>query len=241
VIASAAYQDLVKLPERVWPCQYFAIARSLRVVTVKSSSPSLTLGDLLYPDGSAAALPEHDWVRLIAAIGSGDQEALRSLYERTHRIVFTLAVRICSSRESAEEVTIDVFHEVWRRALEFDPKDGTVIGWLMIQARSRAIDRLRFEQRKKRVPPADPARIDGVETSDPTSTIVTQERRRLIAGALTALTSDERQAIETAYFSELTYVETAVQLDQPVGTVKSRVRSALAKLRKALASEGGSR
>ena len=71
--------------------------------------------------------------------------------KRTHRIVFTLMVRITNNRETAEELTLDVFHDVWRRASTYDPAGGSVVGWIMNQARSRAIDRLRFEQRKKRV------------------------------------------------------------------------------------------
>ena len=114
---------------------------------------STTLGDLLYRDQGDAGAPEGDWVRLVQSIAAGDQQALRALYERTHRLVFTLAVRICGSRESAEEVTLDVFHDVWRRSAQYDPSGGSVVGWIMNQARSRAIDRLRFEQRKKRVPP----------------------------------------------------------------------------------------
>jgi DNA-directed RNA polymerase specialized sigma24 family protein len=67
-----------------------------------------------------------------------------------HRIVFTLIVRITNNRETAEELTLDVFHDVWRRAANYDPATGSVVGWIMNQARSRAIDRLRFEHRKKR-------------------------------------------------------------------------------------------
>ena len=199
-----------------------------------------TLGDLLYADRSRATIPEHSWVRLVEAIAAGDQEAMRALYERTHRIAFTLAMRICGSREMAEEVTVDVFHDVWRRSGQYDPTGGSVVGWIMIQARSRAIDRLRFEQRKKRVDPhpsAEPA-DEPSETSGPAQ-VEAQQRRGLLESALAALTPDEREAIETAFFAELTYAETAARLEQPLGTVKTRVRSALAKLRKALESKGG--
>jgi RNA polymerase sigma-70 factor, ECF subfamily len=202
-----------------------------------------TLGDVLYADRSGATIPEDDWVRVVQSIASGDQRALRDLYERSHRLVFTLAMRICSSREIAEEIMLDVFHDVWRRSAEYDPKDGSVVGWIMNQARSRAIDRLRFEQRKKRVAPPPGDREVEVEVSGPTDTpadtIDARQRHGLLQEALTALTVDERRAIETAFFSELTYSEAAIRLDEPLGTVKTRVRSALAKLRKALASEGG--
>lgn len=199
-----------------------------------------TLGDLLYADRSRPSIPEQDWVHLLDSIAAGDQQKLRALYERTHRLVFTLIMRICKRRELAEEVTLDVFHDVWRRAGQYDRTTGSVVAWIMMLARSRAIDRLRFEQRKKRLDP-HPAPDRGgepVETIGPASAVEAQQRRGLLQEALTTLTPDERQAIETAFFSELTYSETATRLDQPLGTVKTRVRSALAKLRKALASGG---
>ena len=209
-----------------------------------SSEPegsSATLGDLLYSDRSATPIAEEDWVDLVRSIAAGDQCALRALYERTHRLVFTLAVRILGSRESAEEITLDVFHDVWRRSGEYDPAGGSVVGWIMNQARSRAIDRVRFEQRKKRTPPQP--QHDGREpegaVAGPVEAMDARRRRTLLHEALTALTPEERQAIETAFFSELTYSETAARLAQPLGTVKTRVRSALAKLRKALDSGGG--
>jgi RNA polymerase sigma-70 factor (ECF subfamily) len=197
----------------------------------------MTLGDLLGGAVSTPAIAESDWVSLVQRIAAGDPCALRHLYERTHRIVFTLAVRICGRREIAEEVTVDVFHDVWRRAAEYSSDGGSVIGWVMIQARSRAIDRLRFEQRKKRKAPVELVsdREQGTENHRDA-----HERRRIVQHALSALSPDEREVIETAFFSELSYAETAAQLDEPVGTVKSRVRSALAKLRKLLGSDGGS-
>jgi RNA polymerase sigma-70 factor (ECF subfamily) len=177
-------------------------------------------------------------VDLLAAIAAGNQQALRLLYGRTHRLVFTLAMRLSNSRESAEEITIDVFRDVWRRSAQYDPEGGSVVGWIMNQARSRAIDRLRFEQRKKRVPPHT-EQDEAAATVAPEDAMDVRRRRGLLREALTGLTPDERQTIETAFFSELTYSETAARLNQPLGTVKTRVRSALAKLRKALQEERG--
>jgi RNA polymerase sigma-70 factor, ECF subfamily len=197
-----------------------------------------TLGGLLYTDRSDGLVPESDWVLLVYSIAGGDRQALRVLYERTHRLVFTLAMRITSNRESAEEVTLDVFRDVWLRSGEYQPAGGPVVGWIMNQARSRAIDRLRFEQRKKRVRP-DRSEYEATADERPESAMDVQRQRQLLQAALVTLTPDERQTIETAFFSELTYAETAARLNQPLGTVKTRVRAALAKLRKALASEGG--
>jgi RNA polymerase sigma-70 factor (ECF subfamily) len=176
---------------------------------------------------------ETQWVDLVRSIAAGDQGALHALYQRTHRIVFTLIMRITTNRETAEELTLDVFHDVWRRAAAYDAAGGSVVGWIMNQARSRAIDRLRYEQRKKRVPDPDVA-PPAASANDPHDTLDAQEQSRRLRSALAVLTPNERQVIETAFFSELTYAEVAARLEQPIGTVKTRVRSGLSKLRQAL-------
>ena len=194
-----------------------------------------TLGDLLYGDTTKSPVSEKDWVELIQSIAGGDQRALHTLYERMHRVVFTFIVRITNNRETAEELTVDVFHGVWRRASLYDAAGGSVVGWMMNQARSRAIDRLRFERRKKRVNPHPESPLPATGPSDPQEVFDLREQGRLLRDALTVLTPDERRAIETAFFSELTYDEVATRLNQPLGTVKTRVRSGLGKLRQALA------
>src|SRR6266853_882180 len=127
----------------------FVVDAATRRDREQPESETKTLGDLLYTNKANFSVSEKDWVRLVQAIAAGDQLALHSLYEQTHRIVFTLIVRITNNRETAEELTIDVFYDVWRRASAYDPAGGSVVGWIMNQARSRAIDRLRFENRKK--------------------------------------------------------------------------------------------
>jgi len=191
-----------------------------------------TLGDVLYGRDTQPRVPESEWRNLVRDIAAADQGALQALYERTHRLVFTLSMRILNDRPSAEEVTLDVFHDVWRRASQYDPIDGSVIGWIMNLTRSRAIDRQRFEQRKKRAGPlpeaaADAAMNECEETADIT------HRARLLQRALRLLNPAEREAIETAYLSELTYAETAARLNVPLGTLKTRIRSGLVKLRHA--------
>jgi RNA polymerase sigma-70 factor (ECF subfamily) len=199
-------------------------------------SAASTLGDLLYADTTRTPVSEKDWVGLVQSIAARDQRALHALYEQTHRLVYTLSVRIVNSRETAEEVTLDVFHDVWRRAAGYDPANGSVVGWIMNQARSRAIDRLRFEQRKKRVHSPGDAPPGVTPVSDPREVFDVLEQGRLLRDALKVLTPDERQAIETAFFAELTYDQVATRLNQPLGTVKTRVRSGLGKLRQALAA-----
>jgi RNA polymerase sigma-70 factor, ECF subfamily len=197
-----------------------------------------TLGDLLYADAATVPVSEKNWVALVARIAAGDQKALHTLHERTHRVAFTLIMRIVSSRETAEEVTVDLFHDIWRRARTYDAAGGSVVGWVMNQARSRAIDRLRFDQRKKRVNTTAESPLPGSTAHDPCEAFEDREQGRLLRDALKALTPDERQAIETAFFSEMTYQQVAMTLNQPLGTVKTRVRSGLIKLRHALGATG---
>lgn len=206
-----------------------------RSSTATSAGPSHekpgTLGDLLYADRSRHRIPEQEWVDLVRATATGDQAALRALYERAHRIAFTLIMRITHSRETAEELTVDVFHDVWRRAPHYDAANGTVLGWILNQARSRAIDSLRHEQRDKRVNPypAEPLADAEAELSD--EVIDREELAWRLRKAVALLTRDERQAIEAAFFSDMTYAEVAAHLHQPLGTIKTRIRSGLGKLR----------
>ena len=199
----------------------------------RPESEATTLGDVLYAE-SKVRVSENDWVRLVQSIAAGSELALHSLYEQTHRIVFTLIFRIVNNHETAEELTVDVFYDVWRRASVYDPADGSVVGWILNQARSRAIDRLRFEHRKKRF---DNHLHGSVATvaNDAERACQVDEQGRQLRSALLALTPEERRAIEAAFFGELTYQEVAATLNQPVGTVKTRIRSGLGKLRKALA------
>jgi len=197
-------------------------------------SETRTLGDLLYVSKAEVRVSEKDWVRLVQSIAAGDQLALHSLYEQTYRIVFTLIVRITNNRETAEELTVDVFYDVWRRASAYDPAGGSVVGWVMNQARSRAIDRLRFENRKKRVSNYLEKPLITTVANDPHQAWHLKEQSQLLQSALEVLTPEERQVIESAFFSELTYQEVAAKLNQPLGTVKTRIRSGLSKLRQKL-------
>jgi RNA polymerase sigma-70 factor (ECF subfamily) len=194
-----------------------------------------TLGDVLYAKPKTL-VPEQDWARLVHSIADGDELALHALYERAHRPVFTLVMRITANRETAEELTIDVFHDVWRGASRYDAANGTVLGWIMNQARSRAIDRLRFQSRKKR--------RDGGEsqpqievTPDPHDVLELRQQGESLRAALAALTVDEHQAIEATFFAGLTHAEAAARLNQPLGTIKTRIRSGLHKLRQTLTAD----
>ena len=203
----------------------------------RRDDPPGTLGEVLYASKSKRLVSEEDWAALVRSVAAGDQLALHALYERAHRVVFTLTMRITGNRETAEELTLDVFYDVWRRASGYDPANGTVLGWIMNQARSRAIDRLRFEQRRKRVDPHANEPATAAEVAELPDVLELKEQSRALQRALTVLTSDERQAIEATFFAGLTYAEAAARLNQPLGTVKTRIRSGLHKLRQALAAE----
>ena len=197
-----------------------------------STGAPATLGAVLYAKPKQP-IAERDWASLVESIAAGDQPALHALYERAHRLVFTLMVRVCSSPETAEELTVDVFHDIWRNAARYDPENGTVLAWIMNQARSRAIDRLRFDGRKKRSG-VDGVSLEGEPVANPHDALVLREQVSSLREALAKLTAAERQAIETTFFGGLTHVEAAARLEQPLGTIKTRIRSGLHKLRAAL-------
>ena len=182
-----------------------------------------------FHSNKSRTLSEPEWAQLVTSIAKRDQAALHSLYLHSHRSVFSLALRVTNSRETAEEVTIDVFHEVWRRAEGYDAANGTVLGWILNQTRSRALDRLRFEQRKKRVDPF-PTEAHPV-TDDSSAAVEIAEEGSALRKRMRELSATEREAIESAFVSELSYAEVAARLNKPLGTVKSRIRSALTKLR----------
>lgn len=202
-----------------------------------SGAPTSTLGDVIYADREKIRVSEAEWAALVRSIAAGDQTALRELYDRSHRLVFILSLRITGNRLTAEEVVLDVFHDVWRRAAGYDAASGTVLGWVMNQTRSRAIDRVRFDRRKKRLDTRSTSVFPAQSPDDAFQWVHERGYAQLLQDALTKLTEEERQAIETAFFSELTYAEVADQLQQPLGTIKTRIRSGLMKLRRALMQE----
>ena len=209
------------------------------VAETRGEAAPATLGDVLYANGKVAP-PEQEWASLVQSIAAGDQLALHALYARAHRVVFTLAVRITANREAAEEITVDVFHDIWRSASGYEPANGTVLGWIMNRARSRAIDRVRFESRKKRSPDAG-MQTEPEAVADPHDVLEMRQQAQGMREALAELTPYERQAIEATYFEELTHAEAAARLNQPLGTIKTRIRSGLHKLRNRLSAESEKR
>jgi RNA polymerase sigma-70 factor (ECF subfamily) len=168
---------------------------------------------------------------LVAAMAAGDSEALRSLNARYGRILSALARRILSNESDAEEVVADVLWQAWRDAKTFDAARGSVSVWLVTLARSRAIDRLRANRARKRPSAEQPASEPG---PDPAVELNQVQRASIVRTALAGLDSNERAALQLAYFSDLSQSEVAEKLGIPLGTVKTRMRSAMIKLREAL-------
>ncbi len=172
-------------------------------------------------------------VDLLHAVARGDEAALGSLYDRYRLILFGLLVRILNSREEAEDVLQEVFLQVWRRAADFDERRGRPFTWLVTLARSRAIDRLRMLASRERLA-TSAAFSETDEVSDAALDAFRSELRETVAGALAQLPEEQRRALVLAYFEGLTQSEIAVRLSAPLGTIKTRMRSAMIKLRELL-------
>ncbi len=168
---------------------------------------------------------------LVSAMAAGDQDALATLNQRYGRALSAVADRILRDQADAEEVAADVLWQLWREASRFDRGRGSVGAWIMMTVRSRAIDRLRA--RKARQPRGgDPVEV--AAANDPSNEIHRLEQRRKVETALATLNDGERDLLRLAYFSDLSQSEIAEQTNLPLGTVKSRMRSGLIRLRDAL-------
>lgn len=178
---------------------------------------------------------DQDWVALIGQIANGDSSALTTLYDTTSRLIFGLVLRILNDRSASEEVLLDVYTQVWRQAASYDRKRGAPLAWITTIARSRAIDRLRsgrLEQQSKE--PLETIGDISAGNVSPEDATVNSERQKLVRRALNSLSAEQREVIELAYFSGLSHSEIALRLSQPLGTVKTRTRLGMMKLREML-------
>ena len=187
-------------------------------------------------DTVEASERDQDLVSLVERVATGDQSALAALYDATNRLIYSLVLRVLGDMSSAEEVLIDVYTQVWRQAASYDANRGAPLAWMATIARSRAIDRLRSgwqEQRRKE--PLDVLGDAPSNASSPEESAAASELQKLVREALNVLTPEQRQVIELAYYSGLSHSEIAEKLNQPLGTVKTRTRLGMMKLREALA------
>jgi RNA polymerase sigma-70 factor (ECF subfamily) len=179
--------------------------------------------------------PADDAARL-ADVASGDAGALGVLYDRHIRAVYSIALRVLRDESEAEDVVQDVFAQVWRQSSRYDRTRGTVAAWLMTIARTRAIDRLRTRRAR---PDSSAAALDMstepvAPSIDPAVVIDAERDAQRVRLALDKLPLVQRLALELAYFEGLTQSEIAERLEEPLGTVKTRIRLGLLKLRDAL-------
>lgn len=182
-------------------------------------------------------IPDRELVRRMT---TGDEQALGALYDRHGRLVYALAYAIVGEAADAEEVVADAFAQAWRTAGDYDPARGSVGAWLTTIGRARALDLVRRRGRRRR------ALVRAAQADDhglavpvapaeaPDRDLERGEARALVRGALAALPEAQRRVIELAYFGGLSQSEIAAELQTPLGTVKTRMRAALDKLRAAL-------
>jgi RNA polymerase sigma-70 factor (ECF subfamily) len=180
-------------------------------------------------------------LEMIARIGRGDQSAFDALYDRLSGPLYSLALRMLGDAADAQEALQDVFLQIWSRAKTYDPQQSSVFSWTVLMTRSRVIDRLRARGRRLRVlVPSTDVEEDSTEAADASTaenvadTTDKNEEAARVRSILNNLPSEQREAIELAFFTDLTHHEIAARLGQPLGTVKARIRRGLLKLRERL-------
>jgi RNA polymerase sigma-70 factor (ECF subfamily) len=168
---------------------------------------------------------------LVAAMALGDADALRALSARYARMLGALAYRFVKDESDAEEIAADALWQAWREAPLFDPRRSSVSAWLVMLGRSRAIDR--FRALRARRPPENPL-PQPAPVADALTELEAAQRAKMVKTAVGELEPRERELLELAYFSDLSQAEIAEKVGIPLGTVKTRMRTALIKLRDAL-------
>ena len=177
---------------------------------------------------------------LIGQIANGQESAVDALYDRYHRLVFSVALAVVGEHSVAEEVTLDVFVHVWRGAKTYDPARARVSTWLVAIARHHAIDVLRWQSARvdsKSILLDDMPLQDDTDPFDPEELAQLSMERKTVQRAMAQLPSDQRQALFLAFFKGYSHQQIAELLQQPLGTVKTRIRLAMQKLRALLSAE----
>jgi RNA polymerase sigma-70 factor (ECF subfamily) len=181
---------------------------------------------MIAPLPPARAMDSSSGPAVLRRLAQGDASALAELYDRHAGLAFGLALRVLRDRTEAEDVVQEAFVQVWRQATRYDPARGTPEAWLCAIVRTRAIDRLRRRLSRREQPEApEPARA--AATPDPEGTLAVRK-------AMQILSPDQRRALELAYYEGLTQSEIARRLDEPLGTIKTRIRTAMIRLREEL-------
>jgi RNA polymerase sigma-70 factor (ECF subfamily) len=178
---------------------------------------------------------------MIARIGRGDQSAFSALYDRLSGPLYSLALKMLGDASDAQDALQEVFVQIWSRAGTYDPEKSSVFSWAVLLTRSRAIDRLRARDRRLRVVVASATDEGKVAQATNASMVESaadtaekSDEASRVRYVLNNLPSEQRQAIDLAFFGHLTHHEIAAQLGQPLGTVKARIRRGLLRLREQL-------
>jgi RNA polymerase sigma-70 factor (ECF subfamily) len=189
------------------------------------------------PTPKNSSIPGPD---LLARVAKGDQKAFEQLYEQSSALLYALVMRIVGNQDEAAELLQEVYLEAWRKASNYDVARGTPMAWLVTLARSRALDRIRaLGSRGKGVTASlddTPAAGLVATNSDAVEMRAATERQALVGMALKRLPPVQRQAIELAFYGGLTHMEIAERLQTPLGTIKTRIRLGMEKLRDSLRS-----
>lgn len=189
------------------------------------------------PSRSAAEDQSAEQAALLAAMARGDKSALSRLYDSLSRPLYSLAFRVTNDNSEAQDIVQDVFLQLWQKAATYEPSRGSVFSWAATLTRNRAIDRIRM--RKRRAELLAEAAVDlqpasATDQDDSAATLWLQEKAGAVRSALKQLAPEQKSAIELAFFSGLTQQQIAAQLNEPLGTIKARIRRGLLKLRDSL-------
>ena len=177
---------------------------------------------------------------LIQQIGAGDQKAFGILYDRYKTLVFSLAVKIAGNHETAEDITIDVFTQIWEKAEKYHPEKGLVKGWIASIARYRSIDTLRRRKVRSDInrPQWSDIQLEKLPSNDDTGeALELAETRKMVSNSIAILPVDQQEVLAMAYFKGYTHRQIAEALNEPLGTVKTRIRLGLQKLRQMFKNE----
>ena len=185
---------------------------------------------------SKTGLPPASVSVLTGSLASGDQSAMTPLYDSTSRLVYGLVLRILNEAPAAEEVLLDVYTQVWRQASSYDETRGAPLAWMTTIARSRAIDSLRSGMHEQRLKQPLESAATSTAATGAGDFAVASEMQKLVRAALGALPPEQREVIELAYYGGFSHSEIALKLGQPLGTIKTRTRLGMMKLREALKS-----
>ena len=189
------------------------------------------------------AVPRTDWPdeMLMAAVCARDEQAFVALYERYADLVYSTSLRVLADRQLAEDTAQDVFSRLWNHPQSFIAERGRFLSWLMSVTRNRSVDELRARARRLHRQAGSGtdneelmALVPAPETEDPARSAQLSEERIAVQRALATLPGEQRQALEFAYFGGLTQQEIAARTGEPLGTVKTRIRLGMQKLRRAL-------